>query len=283
MRDRCRAFHYDSKNLSKLEKALQKFGRVVTTKALGKIAVGCTCNKCNAYWGQTDPCVKCRYCDSEDVVPSLFSDPKKHKKYAKLVPKPSKHKIEQAKLYLGENPVGIFARGRKTYGRNMQPEFYVELIDMLRLRGYDPIWLGEKQSTQPCPVDDIVDFSRMAESRDLETTLAIISCLKFTIQYWTASTRLASLVGTPYLLFESPDQIWGRGQEGYRRELCDFTDNKLCVCHYLNMFDDNEEALSLTERCIEEMENGNYEDVFGLLETDVVVQKMKNDHKTLGD
>lgn len=281
LRDFCRAFHYESKNLSRLEKALSKFGKVITVKALGKIAVGCSCNSCNAYWGQTKPCVKCKYCDSEDVVPSLFSDPKNSKKYAKLIPKPSQYKLDQAKKYLGENPVGIFARGRKTYGRNMQPEFYVNLIHMLRDKGYSPIWLGEKQSTQPCPVDDVVDFSRMEESRDLELTLAVISSLEFTIQYWTASTRLASMVGTPYLLFESPDQIWGRGQEGYRRELCDFTDNKLCVCHYLNMYDDNEAALSLTDRCISEMENENYEDVFGMLESDVVAQRMKRDHASL--
>ena len=147
--------------------------------------------------------------------------------------------------------------------------------------GYSPIWLGEKQSTLPCPVEDVVDFSRMPESRDLELTLALISSLNFTIQYWTASTRLASMVGTPYLLFESPDQIWGRGQEGYRRELCDFSDNKLCICHYLNMYDDNEAALSLTNQCITEMEVGNYEDVFGLLESDVVAQNMKKEREVL--
>ena len=279
LRDYCRAFHYDSKNLSNLEKALKKLGRVITTQELGRIAVGCKCKSCGALWGQTDPCKKGKYCESEDVIPSLFSDPKSFKKYAKLIPNPSQHKIDQAKYYLGKNPVGIFARGRKTYGRNMQPEFYVNLIKMLRKMGYSPVWLGEKQSTQPCPVEDVVDFSRMPESRDLELTLALISSLNFTIQYWTASTRLASMVGTPYLLFESPDQIWGRGQEGYRRELCDFSDNKLCICHYLNMYDDNEAALSLTDQCITEMESRNYEDVFGLLESDIVAQNMKKERE----
>jgi hypothetical protein len=38
--------------------------------------------------------------------------------------------------------------------------------------------------------------------------------LQFTIQFWTASTRLASMMGVPWILFESPDQIAGNGQEG---------------------------------------------------------------------
>ena len=65
---------------------------------------------------------------------------------------------------------------------------------------YNPIWLGEKQSTLACPVSDVVDMTRKPEARDLELTLAIVSQLEFTIQFWTASTRLSALVGTPYLV-----------------------------------------------------------------------------------
>jgi hypothetical protein len=43
-----------------------------------------------------------------------------------------------------------------------------------------------------------MDFSRLPEARDLELTLAIISQLQFTVQFWTASTRLAAMVGTPF-------------------------------------------------------------------------------------
>jgi alkanesulfonate monooxygenase SsuD/methylene tetrahydromethanopterin reductase-like flavin-dependent oxidoreductase (luciferase family) len=50
-----------------------------------------------------------------------------------------------AKQYLKPNSVGIFARGRAMYGRNLSPEFYVNLIKMLEDLGYNPIWLGEKQ------------------------------------------------------------------------------------------------------------------------------------------
>ena len=61
----------------------------------------------------------------------------------------------------------------------------------------------------------------MPNARDLEQTLAIVCGCEFPVQFWTASTRLAGVMGVPYLLFESPDQIWGQGQEGYRRNLCD--------------------------------------------------------------
>jgi hypothetical protein len=127
-------------------------------------------------------------------------------------------------------------------------------------------------------VEGIVDFSRMEESRDLELTFAIIKQCEFTVQFWTASTRLAGMMGVPYILAESPDQIWGQGQEGYRRNLCDFGPSKLIVSHFVNALDDNKGFLSLVERAIVELEVGNYEDVFGLLETDCVAQILKRDN-----
>jgi len=175
--------------------------------------------------------------------------------------------------------VGVFARNRKTYGRNLQPEFYIKLIQLLRQMGYSPIWLGEEENTLKCPVDDVVDFSRMKESRDLEITLSIISKCKFTFQAYTASTRLASMVEVPYLLFESPEQIWGRGQEGFRRNLCDFGNRKLVVSHFLNMYENNDEAIRVVKESIEEMESGNYEDKFAMLNSNHAAQSMKLKNK----
>lgn len=283
LRDYCRAFHHASKNLARLEKALNRFGKAIPSKELGRIAVGNKCHACGAFWGGLDNVTECKHCKSKDFTPAIFGNVKLWKPKARLILRPSQYKLDEACKYLGENPVGIFARGRKTYGRNLQSGFYVELIKMLRKRGYDPIWLGEKQSTLPCPVDNVIDFSRMPESRDLELTLAIMCHLKFTVQYWTASTRLATMMGTPYLLFESPDQIWGKGQEGYRRNLCDFGPSKLCICHYLNVYDNNKEGIKVTERCVEEMEQGNYEDVFDMLEEDMVAKEMKkNSQERIG-
>jgi hypothetical protein len=205
----------------------------------------------------------------------LFSDIAKAKEEMVPLPAPKPEKMQMAKSLLGENPVAIFARGRKCYGRNLQPEFYVKLIELLERKGYSPIWLGEKVTTQPCPVERITDLTRSDNAKDLELTFAIVSQCRFTVQFWTASTRLAGMMGIPYLLFESPDQIWGHGQEGYRRNLCDLGPRKLAVCHFRNVYEDNDEGIRVVDRCINEMERGNYEDVFGMLETDVVAQKMK--------
>ena len=85
-----------------------------------------------------------------------------------------------------------------------------------------------------CPISQILaDYLKL---RDLELTLAIISQLSFTVQFWTASTRFASAMGTPWLLFESPDQICGNGQEGKRIALTsDPNKKKLVVSQFFNV------------------------------------------------
>jgi predicted Zn-ribbon and HTH transcriptional regulator len=278
LREYARAFHNESKNIKLIEKKLTNFGSVLTSDYLGKIAVGVTCKACGAFWGDVRKIKNCIKCKSTDIKQSLFGDVVTHKKDVVRIPSPSVEKLEQARQYLGTNPVGVFARQRKCYGRNLQPEFYVGLVKLLEDKGYTPIWLGEKQSTMACPVDHIVDFSRMAEARDLELTLAIVKQLKFTVQFWTASTRLAAMMGTPYIIFETPDQIWGNGQEGYRLNLCDFSPKKLVISHYLNVYNDNEAGLKLLGQCINEVEQNNFDDVFGLLESDIAAQDMKRDN-----
>lgn len=277
LRDYCRAFHHESRNLKKIEQSVQEYGKVIPTTQVGQICVTSSCRQCKHRWGHEKP-AKCPHCGSTNIFRPIFSDIQTAKQYVTMIPKPSRQTMENAQQYLKDKSVGVFARGRTTYGRNLQPEFYVKLVGLLEEMGYNPIWLGEKQSTQPCPVDHIVDFSRMAEAQDLELTLAILSQLEFTVQFWTASTRLSSMMGIPYLLFESPDQIFGNGQEGYRRNLCDFGSSKLCISHFLNVFEDHENALGLVRECISEMNEGNYEDKFGLLETEIAARTMKQDN-----
>ena len=279
LREWCRAFHHESKNLGRIEKELGKHGQVMDSAYLGKIAVGAKCFDCGAFWGSTDKVRQCPDCKKTNKLQqSILGDVNFWKPKAVRIPKPCKEKMALVDKYLGPNPVGVFARGRKCYGRNLSPEFYVRLVKLLEDMDYNPVWLGEEATTQPCPVDHIVDFSRMSEARDLETTLAIVNKCKFTVQFWTASTRLAGMMGTPYLLFESPDQIWGAGQEGFRRNLCDFGRRKLAINHYLSVKDNNDEALNIVQKCIEEMEEDNYEDVIGLVESDIVVKAMARDN-----
>jgi hypothetical protein len=288
LREYARAFHHESKNLETLETALEEFGTVVPAAYLGRIAISAKCFSCRLFYntvyqhGVYDKDI-CPQCGSKDILNPILGDVSYWKKRAIKIPDPSQEKQDSVKPYLGKNPVAVFARGRKCYGRNLQPEFYEGLIYLLRKMNYEPIWMGEKVSTLPCPVSDVVDFSRMDEAKDLESTFSIIKQCKFTIQFWTASSRLAGLMGVPYLLFESPDQIWGKGQEGIRRNLCDFGPRKLSINHYLNVYNDNEKGLEIVEKNIKEMESGNWEDYIGLVE-DEIVRKMKEENKKrIGD
>lgn len=258
LREYARAFHNTSKNLYFVEKQLQAKGIVAKSGLLGHYVIGDRCRKCKSFFEAKSECPSC---GSSDIEPSMFRNLVETKRGVVRVPRPSDSVMAKALGYLKPNAVGIFARGRKCYGRNLEPSYYIELIKMLERNGYSPIWLGEKATVQPCPVNHIVDFSRMEESRNLELTLAIICNLKFTIQYWTASTRLASMMGVPYLLFESPDQIYGVGQEGYRRNLCDFAPNKLVVAHFNAMLENPSLCLKLTERAIKEMELFDFNEI----------------------
>jgi len=272
LRDYTRAFHHVSSNLKKLEEAATVHGEVIPASSLGKYAIANMCKTCGKFWqGWKEQKDCCPACKSTVLVRSVFSDIGTYKPQACGIPRPSELMQEWAKTIVKPNSVGVFARGRKTYGRNLQPEFYIKLVSLLEGMGYNVIWLGEKQSTLPCPVDHIVDFSRMPESRDLERTLAIICNLQFTVQFWTASTRLAGVMGVPFLLFESPEQIYAShsglmaAQEGKRLELCSFGPKKIVLSHYRSVYEDNDSALSLVERAIGEMKDDNWEDILGLV------------------
>jgi hypothetical protein len=67
------------------------------------------------------------------------------------------------------------------------------------------------------------------------------------------------MVGVPYILFESPEQIWGtQGQEGLRRKLCDIGKSKLIACHYADARDNVDKTLDYTMQALSEVEAGNY-------------------------
>lgn len=275
LRDLTQAFIHSSKNLFRLEAELKNYGKLYISKEMGLVCVGNRCLECNHFYGSDSEEIKCEKCGSTNVDPSLFSDILYHKKFAIPIPQPSEKAKLCVKKFLKPNPVGIFARNRTTYGRNLSPDFYIDLIKLLEKLGYNPIWLGEKQSVMECPVPHILDFSRMAESRDLELTLAIISQLCFTIQFWTASTRLASMVNVPWILFETPDQIGGKGQEGKRIALTTNLDKrKLVVSQYPSVVENPEKALAIVEQAIKEMQNDNWEDIIGLVEQPEIVKSI---------
>lgn len=282
LREYARAFHHQSKNLDQIEKSLRKYGIVIPSAYMGKVALCSRCVECRYYFSATHQNVQkdiCPQCKGKNITPPIVEDVEFWKQRAIRLPKPNEEKNNYILKFIKKPCVGIFARGRKCYGRNLQPEFYIKLIKLLEEMGYNPIWLGEKVSTLPCPEPHILDFSRMEESKDLEYTLSIVKNCEFTIQFWTASTRLAGMQGVPYILFESPDQIWGeKGQEGIRRNLCDFGPRKLSINHFLNVYNNNDEGIKIVKKCIEELKNKNYEDNIGLVEDYDVVMKMKKEN-----
>lgn len=277
LREYCRAFHHISNNLNKLEKDLEIYGEVINSAELGNITISSHCSKCKKRLIDSKSC----NCKSK-IIPAILYDVGYWKPKAIKIPPPSEEKLNIANSLVKKPSVGIFARSRKCYGRNLQPEFYISLIELLQEIGYNPIWLGEEVSVQPCPVKHVLDFSRMKESRDLELTLALIKNCQFTIQFWTASSRLSGMMGVPYILFESPAQIWGeRGQEGIRRNLCDFGKRKLSVNHFLNVFYNNKGGIEIVKKCIDQISKGNYDDMIGLVEDEklVINLKQKNDKR----
>jgi hypothetical protein len=275
LREYCLAFHHESKNLTRAERSLQRYGQVFTSEYLGRLAVGNNCLHCHNFWGQVEEVEKCPQCGSKQLQKGLFADVDAWRSKLVSIPDPSIDKMQDAARRLGPKPVAVTARNRKAYGRNLPPEFYVKLIQLLKSKDYTPIWVGEKQSTLACPDPEIVDLTRMSEGSDLEYTLAVVKQCVFTVQFWTASTRLAGIMGVPYLIFESPDQVFGNGQESYRMGLCTLGKRKLALCHYLKVLNDQDNAIQLVGKCIEEMEAGDWDDVIGMVDEPEIVEGMR--------
>ena len=70
--------------------------------------------------------------------------------------------------------------------------------------------------------------------------------------------------------------MFGAGQEGYRLALCTTGQKKLALCHYLKVFNDHPSAINLIERCVRDMEKGDWSDVIGLVDEPEVVAGMRN-------
>jgi len=284
LRDYCRAFHHSSKNLKKAEKMASKYGHVVDTPQeygleilFPRLHVCPACQSPVIFSEFYQQCFKCGQCYHRVGIYNEIKYAKE--RLAVWPPPPSQEKLAYVDKYLKPNSVGVTARHRTCYGRNLPKEFYEQLVLRLEKMGYNPIWIGEEETTLRAPYDRIIDYCLTEDARDLETTLALVSKLKFTVQFWTASTRLAGLVGTPWLLFESPDQIWGIGQEGIRLNLCTKGKGKLVLAHFVNVAQDQAKAVDVVERAVREMEAGNYDDLIGMCESDYVVEDMRRQNQ----
>lgn len=278
LREHARAFHHESENLRKIEEKLaETVGTVVGADKLSSLAVYPvleTCS-CGGEIRSVDDRQICATCFVGYPRPGYFNRIQSAQQEARWLPSPSAEAIQVAQKYISRPAVGLTARHRKTYGRNLPSIFYERLIYLIEDLGYEPIWIGEPTSTLSCPLPRIKDFSKSIDASNLEITLALVAQLKFTIQFWTASTRLAGLVGTPFIIFESPDQIWGNGQEGMRLNLCSNGPRKLVVSHFRNCLENQSATLALVKQAIHGMEKGDYRDIIGLVESRDIVDEIK--------
>ena len=90
---------------------------------------------------------------------------------------------------------------------------------------------------------------------NLEAAFAIVSRCVFSLQFFTASTRISSILDKPFILFESTDQIYGRGQEGIRLSLMtkNYNNKKIILANYADVAENMDESIDLMEQAIKEL------------------------------
>lgn len=272
LKDCAKAFHNDSKNIKWIEKKLKDYGNVITSIELGNKALLVSCRKCGSTFGGDRKCYQCRFCYSDDLKHSLLSDPIKAKeKYIPVSYSGLKY-YKKAKKLIKKNTVALFVRGRKAYGRNLNHEQYKQIVDDLIFMGFNVLWLGEKYTTfnlENDYKDKFINLCDHPDFDDIEFVLAILQRCAFSLQFWTASTRLSAMVNIPYILVESPDQIFGRGQEGQRIILAtrEESKKKIIFCNHKKVIDNFWDFRGLLKWQINNfVKIGDYSDVIGLVD-----------------
>ena len=110
--------------------------------------------------------------------------------------------------------------------------------------------------------ENVLDFSKLPESKDLQYAIAVLERCDYSIQFWTASTRLSLEANCPYILIESPDQIYGAGQEGIRLDLLNKknTPHIILLCNFDKCIESSFDFLDVVENSIDEV----YKKEFGI-------------------
>jgi hypothetical protein len=268
LRQMSRAMSHESWNLRQVEAYLSNFGIVLRSDVVGNNLIEYMCLDCEYKSGSAKHVKGCPSCGSAKLRQSLLSQQSLLKSKLTKLPQISNDVLAWAKNIMPDKAVGIFARNREAYGRNLSSDFYIKLIQLLKRKGYTPVWFGEKHSTLECPDDSIIDITKMQEKNDLEKVIGLISACEFTIQFWTASTRLSMIANTKFFLVECPDQIYGKGQEGIRLKIFNIFDTpfKLFLCNYLKFIESIDNTISLLENSIDDfLINHNYDDTIDMI------------------
>ena len=278
LRNYTRAFGGASKNIRNIENVLSKQNFVYKSGHVGNYFLKNECPKCLKIMHGSH-IEKCSQCGNKNIKKSILGGlQESKKKYFEYYLNLDEYK-HWAKHLINNKTIGIFARKRPAYGRNLSEEFYIKLIDGIKKEGYDVIWLGERESTMKCPVKDIFDFTTSQYADDLGRCLSLVSRCSATFQAWTASTRISQLTNVPFCLVESPEQLYGRGQEGRRLYLLtkDFDKKKILLSDYYEIKNQQE---NFAEYCLDNffdfLHNKNSNDVVGYVSNyENVIKQMK--------
>jgi hypothetical protein len=267
LRHYTKAFSGMSKNIALIENGFKKFGRVFNSKSLNNFFCEGVCKDCKQPFMSMHKKQNCDNCKSFNIINSILSDTSYHKeKYVPLQFDFSKFANLMKKVPQNKKTIGIFARERLAYGRNLPAKFYRRMCRRLEKNGFNIIWLGEKVSTLPCINKRYFDFTKSEYADNVEACMALVSGCAATFQAWTASTRFAQATGTPYCLVESFDQLFGSGQEGKRINLLtkDMNKKKIIIANYKDSMD---KLNYFADLCADETQNlainGDSTDVVG--------------------
>jgi len=139
LRDRTYAFHFISKNLSRIEEKIKQYGRVIPSADVGGFLVGNYCRLCGRLWSDAVERLKnCPTCQSTTIIRSILTNIKETKKQVCMLPKPNKEAFDWTKQFITGKTVAVFARNRKTYARNLTYDFYLKVCKLLNSLGYNP-------------------------------------------------------------------------------------------------------------------------------------------------
>ena len=265
LKDHSYAFENNSPEIMKLSKRLSNLGVIIDGAKMGKICVTAKCKKCNFEFAIDRGDIYCTKCYSDQITKSLLQGVKDYKSYSYQLPLIRKEFVDFASNYIPENTVALFARNRRTYKRNLTPEHYEKLINMLINLGYNIVLLGENVSSYNLNNDKIINFMNHELAGNLEAAFAIVDRCLFSMQFFTASTRISSMLNKPFVLFESLDQIYGRGQEGSRLSLMtkNYNNKKLVLANFIDVLENCDESIELAKRAVQELiVDKNADDLF---------------------
>lgn len=278
-RANCKAFMHNTKELKLVENHIGINSPMVEGRKFGNLCLTSVCLNCDQDFVASNNDITCMHCGSQKTRKSLFQGYKEYKKHIKYLPVISSKYANEAYNIIPSNSVALFARNRKTYGRNFDEAHYQKIVDFLNDMGYNVVLLGEPVSSLSFKHSNVLNLLNHKYAGNLEFAFSVVDRCKFSLQFYTASTRISSLLRKKFVLVESPDQIYGRGQEGVRLALMTMneSDKKLILSNYINTLENFDNFLIVLQNSIYEfIENNNYKDVFYKCENTKNILKTDN-------